>query len=122
MTIKPVLQSYWESFEFSIKENFKTILYFGESDKNLFQPILSLIPRCPTIIQYGYLYNCSWTIKGEKVETVTDIIVLVRVPKKSRRYKKAFLSDQCNEIEKTIEWQRLEISSRKLEIPRKHFM
>ena len=40
----------------------------------------------------------------------------------ARRDKKVFLSDQCNEIEKTIEWQRLEISSRKLEIPRKRFM
>ena len=43
-----------------------------------------------------------------------------RVPKIARRDKKAFLSDQCNEIEKTIEWERLEISSRKLEIPREH--
>ena len=41
-----------------------------------------------------------------------------RVPKNSRRDKKAFLSDQCKETEKTIEWGRLEISSRKLEIPR----
>ena len=31
----------------------------------------------------------------------------------ARREKKAFLSDQCKEIEETIEW-RLEISSRKL--------
>ena len=37
------------------------------------------------------------------------------------RDKKAFLNDQCKE-RKTIEWERLEISSRKLEIPRKHFM
>ena len=40
----------------------------------------------------------------------------------ARRDKKAFLSDQCKEIEKTIEWERLEISSRKLEIPREYFM
>ena len=39
----------------------------------------------------------------------------------ARRDKKAFLSDQCKE-RKTIEWERLEISSRKLEIPREHFM
>ena len=39
-----------------------------------------------------------------------------------RRDKKAFLSDQCKEIEETIQWERLEISSRKLEIPREHFM
>ena len=40
----------------------------------------------------------------------------------ARRDKKAFLSDQCKEIEKTIEWERLEISSRKLETSREHFM
>ena len=36
--------------------------------------------------------------------------------------KKAFLSNQCKEIEEIIEWERLEISSRKLEISREHFM
>ena len=40
----------------------------------------------------------------------------------ARRDKKAFLSDQCKEMRKTIEWERLEISSRKLEIPREYFM
>ena len=30
----------------------------------------------------------------------------------TRRDKKVFLSDQCNEIEETIGWKRLEISSR----------
>ena len=39
-----------------------------------------------------------------------------------RRDKKAFFGDQCKEIEETTEWERLEISSRKLEIPREHFM
>ena len=38
------------------------------------------------------------------------------------RDKKAFFSDQCKEIEEATEWERLEISSRKLEIPREHFM
>ena len=40
----------------------------------------------------------------------------------ARRDKKGFLSDQCKEIEETIEGERLEISSRKLEIPWEHFM
>ena len=40
----------------------------------------------------------------------------------ARRHKKAFLSDQCKEIEENTEWERLEISSRKLEIPREHLM
>ena len=37
------------------------------------------------------------------------------------RDKKAFVSEQCKEIGKIL-WIRLEISSRKLEIPRDHFM
>ena len=40
----------------------------------------------------------------------------------ARRDKRAFFSDQCKEIEKIIEWEILEISSRKLEIPREYFM
>ena len=39
----------------------------------------------------------------------------------ARRDKKAFLSDQCKEIEENNRI-RLEISSRNLEIPREHFM
>ena len=36
----------------------------------------------------------------------------------AQRNKNAFLSNQCKEIEENIEWDRLEVSSRKLEIPR----
>ena len=36
----------------------------------------------------------------------------------ARRDNKDFLSDQCKKQRKTIEWEKLEISSRKLEIPR----
>ena len=38
------------------------------------------------------------------------------------RRDKAFLSDQCKEIEENNRMERLEISSRKLEIPREYFM
>ena len=40
----------------------------------------------------------------------------------TQRDKKAFLSYQCKEIEENNRRERLEISSRKLEIPREHFM
>ena len=40
----------------------------------------------------------------------------------ARRGKKAFLSDQCKEKEENNIMGRLEISSRKSEIPREHFM
>ena len=39
-----------------------------------------------------------------------------------RRDKEAFLNEQCKEMEDYNRWERLQISSRKLEIPRKHFM
>ena len=39
----------------------------------------------------------------------------------AKRDKKAFFI-QCKEIRKTVEWERLAISSRKLELPCKYFM
>ena len=40
----------------------------------------------------------------------------------ARRDKKAFLSDQCKEIEEDNRMGKIEISSRKLEIPRERFV
>ena len=40
----------------------------------------------------------------------------------ARRDKKAFSAINAKKKRKTIEWERLEISSRKLEKPREHFM
>ena len=57
--------------------------------------------------------------KGEK-DRYTDLNA--EFQRIAGRDKKAFLSDQCKEMRKTIEWERLEISSRKLETPREHFM
>ena len=62
-----------------------------------------------------------WEVKskGEK-ERYTHLNA--EFQKIARRDKKAFLSNQCKEIEENKEWERLEISLRKLEIPREHFM
>ena len=57
--------------------------------------------------------------KGEK-ERYTQLNA--EIQRTARRDKKAFLSDQCKEKRKTVEHKRLEISSRKLEMPREHFM
>ena len=57
--------------------------------------------------------------KGEKERYTQLSAEFQRI---ARRDKKAFFNDQYKEIEETIEWERLEISSRKLEIPREHFM
>ena len=56
--------------------------------------------------------------KGEK-ERYTHLNA--EFQRRARRGK-VFLSDQCKEMRKTIEWERLEISSRKLELPREHLM
>ena len=56
--------------------------------------------------------------KGEKERYTHLNAELQRI---ARRDKKAFLSDQCEEIEENNRM-RLEIPSRKLEIPRKQFM
>ena len=57
--------------------------------------------------------------KGEK-ERYTHLNAEFR--RIARRDKKDLLSDQCKEIKKTIEWERIEISSTKLELPREDFM
>ena len=53
---------------------------------------------------------------------IKDIYLNAEFQRIKRRDKEVFLSDQCKEIEETIEWERLEISSIKLEIPRECFM
>ena len=45
-----------------------------------------------------------------------------RVPENTRRDKKVFIREQCKEIEENNRMGKLEISLRKLEIPREHFM
>ena len=57
--------------------------------------------------------------KGEKVRC---ILLYEEFQIMLRRDKKAFLSNQCKEIEEKVEWEKVKISSRKLEIPREHFM
>ena len=57
--------------------------------------------------------------KGEKKRYTHLNVEFQRI---ARRDKKDFLSDQCKEIEENNKMERLEISSRKLEIPREHLM
>ena len=57
--------------------------------------------------------------KGEKERYTHPNAEFQRI---ARRDKKAFLSDQCQEIEENNRMGGLEISSRKLEMPREHFM
>ena len=57
--------------------------------------------------------------KGEKERFIHLNAEFQRI---ARRDKKAFLSDQHKEIEKKLEWERLESSSRKFETPREYFI
>ena len=57
--------------------------------------------------------------KGEK-EIYTHLNAELQII--ARRDKKTFLSDQCKEVEESKRMGKIEISSRKLEIPREHFM
>ena len=59
-------------------------------------------------------------VKSKEEERYTHLNA--EFQKIARRDKKAFLRDQCKEIEENNRTGRLEISSRKLEIPREHFM
>ena len=66
----------------------------------------------------------SWRRKEVKCKGVKEKYTYLNAEfqRVARRDKKACLSDQCKKIEENIEWERLQISSRKLEIPREHFM
>ena len=57
--------------------------------------------------------------KGEKERYIHLKAEFQRI---ARRDKKVFLSGQCKEIEENNRRERLEIYSRKLEIPREHFI
>ena len=72
------------------------------------------------MIVWGGLKNSyqKWEVKG-KGEKETYTHLNAEFQRIARRDKKAFLSDQCKEVE---EYERQKISSRKLEIPREHFM
>ena len=61
-------------------------------------------------------------MKGKR-EKVRYIHLSAEFQRIARRDKKAFLTDQCKKKKrKKKEWERQEISLRKLEIPREHFM
>ena len=70
---------------------------------------------------WGGLTNSCEKKRSEKQRKKRYKYLNAEFQRIARRDKKAFLSDQCKE-RKTTEWERLEISSRKLEIPREHFM
>ena len=68
---------------------------------------------------WGGLTNSCEKKRGEKERYKHLNAEFQRI---ARRDKKAFLSDECKQIEENKRIERLEISSRKLEIPREHFM
>ena len=60
--------------------------------------------------------------KRRAKEKTKDISISMQSFKEARRDKKAFLRDQCKETEENNSMERLDISSRKLEISREYFM
>ena len=72
---------------------------------------------------WGGLTNSCEKKRGKKQRRKGKIWASeCRVQRIARRDKKAFLSDQCKKRDENNKWERLEISSRKLEIPREYFM
>ena len=62
-------------------------------------------------------------MKGkEERERYTQAQQNTKTQRIARRDKKVLLSEQCKEIEENNRMKRLEISSKKLEISREHFM
>ena len=63
----------------------------------------------------------SWKNKG-KGEKESYTYLKAEFQRLARKDKKAFLTDQCKKIEENNSMETLEITSRKLGIPREHFM
>ena len=67
----------------------------------------------------------KWLRKEEKLKAMEkrkDILWNAAFQRIARRDNKAFLNDQYKEIEEKIKWERLGITSRKLDIPREPFI
>ena len=62
------------------------------------------------------------TLNARKKGKIYHIHLNAEFQRIKRRNKKDFLSDQCKEIEENNRMGKLEISSRKLEIPREQFI
>ena len=72
---------------------------------------------------WGGLTNSCEKKGGEKQSGKGKIYPFeCRVPKNSKERRKPSSAINAKKQRKTIEWERLEISSRKSEIPRDHFM
>ena len=92
------------------------------------EAVIKIIPKKKKCTKAKWLSDRSLQIvetrteakgKGEK-ERYTHLNA--EFQRLARRDKKAFLMISAKKWRKTIEWERLEISSRKLEIPREYFM
>ena len=92
------------------------------------EAVIKTIPKKKKCKKAKCLSEEAWKIaeqrrevkgKGEK-ERYTHLNA--EFQRLAKAYKKAFFSDQCKEIEENNRMGKLEISSRKLEIPREHFM
>ena len=70
----------------------------------------------------GLTNNCDKKINESKGEKERYTHLNAEFQRIARRDKKAFLSDQCKEIEENNRVGKTKISSRKLEIPREYFM
>ena len=74
-------------------------------------------------LSWGGLTNSCEKKRSKKQRRKVKIYPFkCRVQRIARRDKKAFLSNQCKEIEENNRMGKTEISSRKLEISREHFM
>ena len=91
------------------------------------EAVIKIVPKKKKYKKAKWLFEEALQIvekrrEAKGKEEKKDTHLNVEVQRIARRDKKAFLGDQCKEIEGKIEWERLQISSRKLEILREHFM
>ena len=74
------------------------------------------------VVQGGLINSCEKKRRERQRRKGKIFHLNAEFQRIAKRNKKASLCVQCKETEETIEWKRLETSSRKSEIPKEHFM
>ena len=92
----------------------------GDSDQD--HPQEKEIEKGKMVAWGGLTYSCEKKRSESKGEKERYAHLNAEFQRIARKDKKAFLSDQCKEIEQNNRMCRTRDISRKLEIPREHFM
>ena len=115
-------QGWWDQLHLDVPRGVKRPAKHPAGDRNQDHPQEKEMQKRKMAVLRGLTNSCEK--KGSEKQRRKGKIYLFecRVPKNSKERQDSLLQRSVQRNGGTIEWERLEISSRKLEIPREHFM